>query len=60
MSAPDNQELAENTREEGASLVEYALLVALIAIVCVVALQLLGQAASEKFSGIAETINQAS
>ena len=36
--------------ERGASLVEYALLVALIAVICIVALQFLGQKASESFS----------
>lgn len=36
--------------ERGASLVEYALLVALIAIVCVVAIQVLGTQASTSFS----------
>jgi len=36
--------------DRGASLVEYALLVALIAIVCVVAVTFLGESASESFS----------
>jgi pilus assembly protein Flp/PilA len=36
--------------ERGASLVEYALLVALIAIVCVIAVQILGKQASTSFS----------
>ena len=35
--------------EEGASLVEYVLLVALIAVVCIAAITLLGQSASQKF-----------
>ncbi len=43
--------------ERGASLVEYALLVALIAVVCIAAVTLLGSAAEEKFSSIATTIN---
>ena len=38
--------------EEGASLVEYALLVALIAIVCILAITFLGREASEKFSNV--------
>ena len=38
--------------ERGASLVEYALLVALIAIVCIAAVTALGESASEKFSEI--------
>jgi Flp pilus assembly pilin Flp len=36
--------------ERGASLVEYALLVTLIALVCVAAIQLLGQSSSSKLS----------
>ncbi len=42
--------------DRGTSLVEYALLVALIAIVCVVAVTLLGQTASSKFSKIASGV----
>ncbi len=38
--------------ERGASLVEYALLVALIAVVCLSAVTALGTTASEKFSEI--------
>lgn len=38
--------------EKGASLVEYALLVALIAVVCIVAMQFLGTQVSDKFSEI--------
>ena len=38
--------------DRGASLVEYALLVALIAIVCIVAVTLLGKSASSKFSEV--------
>ena len=43
--------------ERGASLVEYALLVALIAVVCIVAVTFLGKSASSKFSGIGSSIN---
>ena len=43
--------------ERGASLVEYALLVALIAVVCLVAVSLLGQNASAKFSKVASAIS---
>ena len=42
--------------EKGASLVEYALLVALIAIVCIVAIQFLGKAASSKFDSVGQSI----
>jgi pilus assembly protein Flp/PilA len=43
--------------EEGASLVEYALLVALIAVVCIVAIAFLGQSASSKFSTLGSSVN---
>ena len=43
--------------ERGASLVEYALLVALIAVVCIVAVSLLGTNASKKFSTVASSIS---
>jgi pilus assembly protein Flp/PilA len=45
--------------EDGASLVEYVLLVALIAVVCIVAVTMLGKSASAKFNGTATSINQA-
>jgi pilus assembly protein Flp/PilA len=38
--------------ERGASLVEYALLVALIAVVCIVAITFVGTRASDKFSTV--------
>lgn len=43
--------------ERGASLVEYALLVALIAVVCIVAVQVLGTNASEKFDETGSAID---
>ncbi|MCP3910119.1 MAG: Flp family type IVb pilin [Actinomycetia bacterium] len=43
--------------DRGASLVEYALLVALIAVVCIAAVSLLGNSASTKFESIAGEIN---
>ena len=42
--------------ERGASLVEYALLVALIAVVCIAAVTLLGGNASTKFSAVGGSI----
>jgi len=42
--------------QRGASLVEYALLVALIAVVCIVAVSLLGGNASTKFSTLGSAI----
>jgi pilus assembly protein Flp/PilA len=43
--------------ELGASLVEYALLVALIAVVCIVAITFLGTSASSKFDTVGSSIN---
>jgi pilus assembly protein Flp/PilA len=43
--------------DRGASLVEYALLVALIAIVCIAAITLLGNNASAKFDATANSIS---
>lgn len=42
--------------ERGASLVEYALLVALIAVVCIVAVTFLGKSASSKFDNVGSSI----
>lgn len=47
----------QDKKEKGASLVEYALLVALIAIVCIVALKLVGGNASVMFSDIATQLH---
>ena len=43
--------------ERGASLVEYALLVALIAVVCIIAITFLGESASDKFSGVGSELD---
>ena len=42
--------------ERGASLVEYALLVALIAVICIVAITFLGESASEQFSTVGSAV----
>ena len=42
--------------DRGASLVEYALLVALIAVVCILAITFLGRNASDKLSNVGSTI----
>ena len=42
--------------ERAASLVEYALLVALIAVVCIAAVTTLGQSASKNFSSISDSL----
>ncbi len=43
--------------EEGASMVEYALLVALIAVVVIAAALFLGEEISDKFSEVGDTLN---
>jgi len=43
--------------EEGASMVEYALLVALIAVVVIAAALFLGEEISEKFSEVGDTLS---
>jgi pilus assembly protein Flp/PilA len=45
--------------ERGAALVEYALLLALIAVVCIVALTQLGGQASGKFTDVGNSISAA-
>ena len=42
--------------ERGASLVEYALLVALIAVICIVAIAFLGNSASTKFRSVGSAV----
>ena len=44
--------------ERGASLVEYALLVTLIAVVCIVAVTFLGNSADSKFQEVGSSINK--
>jgi pilus assembly protein Flp/PilA len=51
---------ARVNNDRGASLVEYALLVALIAVVCIAAISLLGNAAASKFSSLGDTISSSS
>jgi pilus assembly protein Flp/PilA len=45
------------TEEKGASMVEYALLVVLIAIIAIVAISIAGQQVSTAFSTIANTLS---
>ena len=45
--------------ERGASMVEYALLVVLIAIIAIVAISFAGSEVSEAFSNVAESLNGA-
>ncbi len=49
--------IASHTRtERGASLVEYALLVALIAVVCIAAVTLLGGNISDRFDSVGSSV----
>ncbi len=48
---------AQAKTERGASLVEYALLVSLIAVVCIGAVTVLGRGASTKFSSVGGAID---
>lgn len=49
-------QLLLQTDDQGASLVEYALLVALIAIVCILAVAFVGTNASTKFSNVGSSL----
>ena len=48
---------AQAKTERGASLVEYALLVALIAVVCIAAVSFIGSNAKDKFSEVGTSLN---
>lgn len=48
--------VAQAKTERGASLVEYALLVALIAVVCIAAVTALGKKAKSNFNSVATSI----
>ena len=56
--APYIKALLVKDDEKGASLVEYALLVALIAVVCIAAVSTLGGNARDKFSTIGASIGK--
>ena len=51
----DNK-LNDQLGEKGATLVEYALLVLMIVMICYAALQFLGRSASSQFSSIGSTL----
>ena len=46
--------------EEGATMVEYGLMIALIAVVCIAAVTLLGTSISSMFSSVSTNVNTAS
>lgn len=55
-----NLELVEKTEEEkGASMLEYALLAALIAVVCIAAITFLGKQACTTFSSVGSSMSVA-
>ena len=43
--------------EEGATMVEYGLMLALIAVICLAAVGVLGTESSQTFQGVADSIN---
>lgn len=47
-------------REDGPTAVEYAVMLALIIVVCIAAISLLGKAAQNTFNSVGNTINTAS
>ena len=55
-SNSDNSNDFTENRERGASLVEYSLLVALIAVVCITAVSTLGTTISDKFTALSTDI----
>lgn len=61
---PENQEEKSNFRsctdsECGASLVEYALLIALITVVCLAAIETTGKTVSKRLSTLASAVEEA-
>ncbi len=54
---PASAEATSQHRQRGASLVEYALLVALIAVIAIAGVRVLGQNVSKQFSMIASAVN---
>jgi pilus assembly protein Flp/PilA len=51
--------IVENENEKGASMLEYALMAALIAVVAIAAVTFLGQQASVTFSGVGQQMADA-
>lgn len=52
-----NKTEAQSKKQKGASLVEYALLVALIAVVCIVAIRAVGDRVSASFSNVGQQVS---
>jgi Flp pilus assembly pilin Flp len=51
-NVPTTVPAADERKEKGASMVEYALVVGLIAVLCIIAIRVLGQAVSSQFSNV--------
>jgi pilus assembly protein Flp/PilA len=51
--------ILRNKKESGASMLEYALLAALITVVCVAAITMIGEQANIAFTGVGEAIQNA-
>ena len=51
------KDLTEIKGEQGATMLEYALMAALIAVVCIAAVTLLGSQAKQAFSKVGSSIN---
>lgn len=49
-------EIVNQEEEEGATMIEYALLVALIAIIAIAAVRFLGEQVSQQFSAVAQSL----
>ena len=60
MSKLAHQVLNFLAKEDGPTAVEYAVMLALIIVVCITAITLLGNAASNTFSRVGRSINNAS
>ena len=58
-SIRDTIKNVDKRSEAGATMVEYALIAALIAIVCIGGITILGQSASDKFSSIGSSLTSA-
>ena len=58
-NAREDEMLKKENKEKGASLVEYALLVALIAVIAIAGVRVLGQNISNQFSSAASQLEPA-
>ncbi|MFN8390734.1 MAG: Flp family type IVb pilin [Bdellovibrionota bacterium] len=55
--SPKTDAVKDNQSERGATMLEYALMAALIAVVCISAVTLLGRNASTAFSKVGSAVN---